>query len=415
MVTIFRVVMISLSLMLVACQNQSSSPANAPANFTVTAGENRVVLSWEAVPGETYWAYYKVGATVTTSDHDYISRGVTSPAIITGNGLVNGAEYAFIIAASNKHSKIGPASSVVTATPRLIDSTVQWGVGTSLTGNALKGVASNSKYFVAVGDAASVFSAPYSYTAAGGVTAWSQATTLPVSAATDFSAVIYDGSQFVLLGRDGSIVITSDQINWIARTAIAGAPLMNGLAYASGIGYVAVGAGGAIYRNTTGGITADWAAVSSGVTQDLYGVSYVNGRFVAVGAGGTLLTSTDGLTWAAPASNTSNSLRRVAFGLTSTGNTIYVAVGDAGTIVSSSDAATWISQTIPTTESFYSICFGPGRQFIAVGTTGTIASSTTGADGSWSVSNATSLDLYSIVPGNVFIAVGAAGTNVSAK
>jgi len=50
-----------------------------------------------------------------------------------------------------------------------------------------------------------------------------------------------------------------------------------------------------------------------------------------------------------------------------------------------------------------------------VGTTGTLAYSATGVDGSWSVSNASSLDLYSIAPGNVFIAVGAAGANVSGK
>ncbi|MDZ4261830.1 MAG: hypothetical protein U1B30_05800, partial [Pseudomonadota bacterium] len=266
-----------------------------------------------------------------------------------------------------------------------------------------------NNYFVAVGDAGTLFTAPYSYTSVGGVTGWSQATT-PVGTATDLSAVLYNGSQFVVLGRDGSVISSSDQINWITRTAIGGAPLMNGLAYANGRGYVAVGANGAIYRNSSGSVTDGWTAMSSGTSQDLYGVSYVNGLFVAVGAAGTLLTSADGITWTAQTSNTNSSLRHVAYGAGT-----YVVVGDAGAVVSSADAAVWTSQAIPTTESFYSICFGPDLQFIAVGTTGTLAYSTTGLDGSWSVANATSLDLYSIAPGNVFIAVGAAGTNVSGK
>jgi len=190
---------------------------------------------------------------------------------------------------------------------------------------------------------------------------------------------------------------------------------MNALAYGSGPIYVAVGAGGKIYRNTTGGLTGAWTEESTGTVQDLYGVSYVNGLFVAVGAGGTLLTSPDGITWTAQTSNTNNSLRHVAYGVSSSTVGNYVAVGDAGTIVSSPDALTWTSQTIPTTQSFYSVCFGPDLQFIAVGTAGTLAYSSSGADGSWSVANAGSIDLYSIAPGDVFIAVGAAGSNVSGK
>jgi hypothetical protein len=411
---IARVTVAFLPLLLAACLSQSSAPSTAPANFSVTAGENRVVLSWDNEPGLSYWVYYKAGSSVTTGDHDFINTGYTSPAVITG--LVNGTQYAFIVNASNNGSKTGPTTPVLTATPRLLGPSVPWTAGTQLSSNAINSVAFNNSNFVAVGDAATVFTAPYSYTSVGGVTAWTQATNLPIASGTNLRATLYDGSEFVLLGDDGSITITGDLVNWLARTAITGAPQMNALAYAGGPIYVAVGAGGKIYRNTASGLTSAWTEESSGTVQDLYGISYVNGLFVAVGANGTLLTSSDGIAWTAQTSNTNNSLRSVAYGIPTGGVGTYVAVGDAGTIVSSSDAVNWTPQTtIPTTQSFYSVCFGPDLQFIAVGTAGTIAYSTTGEDGSWSVGNSGSIDLYSIVPGNVFIAVGAAGSNVSGK
>lgn len=414
MIRIPRAVILLLGLLLAACQSQNSAPTSAPANFTVTPGENRAVLTWDTVPGLTYWVYYKAGSSVTTGDYTFIGTGVTSPAVITG--LLNNTQYAFIVNASDKDSKTGPTTPVLTATPRLLGPSVPWTVGTQLSSNSFNGIAFNGSHYVAVGDAATIFTAPHSYTSTGGVTAWSQVGSLPIGAGTNLNSVVYDGSEFVALGDDGSITLSGDLVNWVSRTAITGAPTMNALAYGSGPIYVAVGAGGAIYRNTTGGLTGAWAAVSSGTGQDLYGVSYVNGMFIAVGAAGTLLTSPDGMTWTAQTSKTSSSLRHVAYGVpSSTGVGTYVAVGDAGAIVSSSDATTWTAQSIPSTQSFYSVCFGPDLQFIAVGTAGTVMYSTTGADGSWSVGNAGSVDLYSIVPADVFIAVGAAGANVSGK
>ena len=413
MIRISRVVILFLCFPLTACLNQPSAPAGAPANFSVIPGENRAVLSWDNVPGLTYWVYYKAGSSVTTGDHDYIGTGFTSPAVITG--LANGTQYAFIVNASNNGSKTGPTTAVMTATPRLLGPAVPWSAGTPLSGNNLNSVAFNGSSYVAVGDGAAVFTAAHSYTSTGGVTAWNQVTALPFGAGTNLNSVIFDGSEFVALGDDGSITISGDLVNWIARTAIGGAPTMNSLAYAGGPVYIAVGDGGAIYRNTVSGITSAWTAENSGTAQDLYGVSFVNGMFVAVGAAGALLTSPDGITWTARTSNTNSNLRHVAFATTASGEQIYVAVGDAGTIVSSPDGVTWTSQAIPTTQSFYSVCFGPDLQFIAVGTAGTLAYSTTGADGSWSVANVGSIDLYSIAPADVFIAVGAVGTNISGK
>jgi len=397
-----------LPLLLSACFSQPSAPSSAPANFTVTAGESRAVLTWDTQPGLTYWVYYKAGSSVSTGSHDYIATGVVSPYI--AYGLANGVQYSFIINASDNGSKTGPTTPVVSVTPRLVGPGVPWTVGSSLSGSALNGIAFNGNHFVTVGDGAAVFSASYSYTATGGVTGWSPATTLPAGLTVNLTSIIYDGARFIALGADGSTILSTDTLNWAAGTAIAGAPAMHAMAYGAGPVYVAVGDGGAIYRNTGSGISGAWVAASSGTSQNLYGVSYVNGQFVAVGAGGVLLTSSDGSAWTAQTSNTSSNLRHVAYGAGT-----FVAVGDAGAVVSSSDGTYWTAQSIPTTQSLYSICFGPDAQFIAVGTVGTLLYSTSGADGSWSASNAGSLDLYDISPADVFIAVGAAGANVSGK
>jgi hypothetical protein len=54
-----------------------------------------------------------------------------------------------------------------------------------------------------------------------------------------------------------------------------------------------------------------------------------SGLFIAVGASGTLLTSSDGTTWTAQTSGTSNNLRSVAYD----GSSKLVAVGYSGTII----------------------------------------------------------------------------------
>jgi hypothetical protein len=407
-----------LCLLIAGCWSADSPPSDAPTHLTATPGENRVTLRWDTQPGLSYWAFYKPGATVTTNDDNaVVSIGLGSPAVLAG--LVNGTQYAFLVNGHSNDSKGGPPSAVVKATPRLLSPAVPWTVGTPFTTADLRDIAFGNNYYVAVGDAGAVFTAPHSYPDAGGVTAWSRATTLPAGAtAANFVSVFYDGTRFLALAADGTVVITpsnTDVADWNAATTIPGVTGMHALAAGAGA-YVAVGDGGVIERNIGSGATGAWTPQVSGTTQDLYGVSYLNGLFIAVGGGGTLLTSPDGVTWTARVTNVPGVLRHSAYGL-GTGATAatYVAVGDAGAIVSSPDAVTWTAQSLPTTQSLYSVVFGPDLQFIAAGTNGTLAYSLTGADGSWSTASAGSIDLYGLAPADVFIAVGAGGANVSGK
>ncbi|MGY2954787.1 hypothetical protein ACVWZQ_002946, partial [Thermostichus sp. MS-CIW-29] len=73
-----------------------------------------------------------------------------------------------------------------------------------------------------------------------------------------------------------------------------------------------------------------WTQRTSGTSNQLNGVAYGNGLFVAVGWDGTILTSPDGVSWTQRTSGTSNWLNGVAYG-----NGLFVAVGWNSTILTS--------------------------------------------------------------------------------
>lgn len=449
---IFRAVAALFPLLLAACLNQTSAPSAAPTGLVATAGENRVILTWKNEPGLTYYVYYKANSSsVTKDDFTDIKYPATSPFFISG--LTNGTQYAFLVTASEGNSKTGPVSTVVTQTPRLLAATTPWTATLNVTSNNLRGIAYGNNFYAMVGDS-TVVTATHNYPIPGGVTTTDSTGTIHygtnnsgwvpstgIGSGINYSAVIYNGSGFVALGEDGSTIyspatstwILGTPVAWTAGTSISAAGnTMNALT--QGGTYVAVGNGGKIF--TTPGITSAWTERTSGTNKNLYGVTYVNGIYIALGASGTLLTSTDATTWIPRTTNTAYDLHQVAFGLSTyvtDGISKYVAVGDAGTIISSTDTITWSPpHASGTTENLRAICFGPAAQFIATGTpepnsqfiiagaAGTILFSTTGADptpSTWPASTppVSANDLNSIVPTDVLIAVGTAGTIVSVQ
>ena len=109
----------------------------------------------------------------------------------------------------------------------------------------------------------------------------------------------------------------------------------------------------------------NWHVRTSGTTNELNGITYGKGTFVAVGDD-TILTSPDGVTWTSIDSGTTASLYGVAYG-----NGTFVAVGSAGTglisigaILTSPDGATWTS--INSNYSLIGATYG-NSTFVAVG------------------------------------------------
>ena len=273
-----------------------------------------------------------------------------------------------------------------------------------------------------------IFAGNFNYTSTSppGVTAWTQATSIP-NGVGDLSAVIAAGSVFIALGTDGSVLTSPDGNTWTAATSIpsggAGGPRMNSIAFGLISGapiYVAVGDGGNIFTSTDNLVT--WTQAASNTPNHLYNVSSPNSNFVVTGANGTLLTSADASIWILQNSNTPNALRGATYGTGSAAGASaqYVVVGDSGTIVTSTNLTNWILITPPPLpQGLRAIRFG--TRFVAVGQQGMVAYSDDAIN--WSLSSVPVSvppppppDLAAVIfTPAMYLAVGASGANAVSK
>jgi len=410
---------------IVGCHRQADAPGDAPSNLQVDPGEGRVTVRWDQQPGLTYWIFFQAGASVTAAAPGVpLIFDVQSPRVVAGlANLANDTQYAFVMNATNQDSKAGPSTPVVLGSTRLAGKI--WTPGAPLAPQNLNGVALatvvvsgiGTSRLVAVGDAGTLLAGDLNYTSTNppGVTAWTQATSVPTGFVSDLSAVTSDSSQFIALGTDGSIVTSADGNIWTSKAPIPNnSTRMNSLAFglsASGTAiYVAVGDGGKIFTSTD---LVTWTTVVPLTGSALYNVSFPKDTFVATGAGGALLTSTDGSNWTVQNSTVSTALRGTAFGTGSTAaGASYVVVGDAGTILTSPDGTTWNLTILSPPLSLRGIAFG--SRFVAVGQGSTVAYSDDTSN--WLQAPSNSGDLAAIIPTPaMYVAVGASGANAVSK
>lgn len=183
--------------------------------------------------------------------------------------------------------------------------------------------------------------------------------------------VIWDGVQLKYLdaldaavGGDHGVAVGNGIQWWTPSTGqsgsgIGGASGLYGVAENGGV-FVAVGAGGRIFRSTDFGQT--WVIRQSGTTNDLTAIAFGAGRFVAVGDQGTIVQSVDGSSWTAVSVQTQESFRRVAFGAGR-----FVAIGRNGTGQQSSDGLTW--SALPFGCADCTVLVFRGGQWLAAGQT----------------------------------------------
>jgi len=168
----------------------------------------------------------------------------------------------------------------------------------------------------------------------------------------------------VVVGANGTILISSDGTEWVNRKSGETADLV-GVAYGGG-SYVVVGDKGTILTSANG---SEWTRKASGIdggTIGLRGVVYGGKGFVAVGGGGTIVTSADGVGWKPSASGTRNDLSAVTW---CSGR--YVATGALDDsekslkthrrVYASPDGETWSAMSMAERLSFYgAACAGDG-------------------------------------------------------
>jgi photosystem II stability/assembly factor-like uncharacterized protein len=186
---------------------------------------------------------------------------------------------------------------------------------------------------------------------------------------------------------------------WTKRSPWISCSSLNGITYVNGK-YVAVGSGGAIVISSDG---ISWANQVSGSRNDLYAITYAGNQFIAAGSAGTILTSPDGATWTQRESGTENRLVKLAYG-----NNLFVVVGDSGTTLVSADGVSWSRQSLRSS-LFRNVIFG-NNIFIALVNDGGILTSPDGVTWTSSVSGY----FYNICyADNRFIAVGSDSNSAS--
>ena len=163
---------------------------------------------------------------------------------------------------------------------------------------------------------------------------WRPANPLPTD--RELLGAAYGNDVFVVVGRDGTVLVSPDEQSWLQVETPAEADL-----YAvifSGEAFIAVGDGGWVLTSPDGEV---WTSRPTGTPETLVDVTAGGPALVAVGTLGAVVTSPDGITWTLQPPTGAEDLRGVAW----TGSE-YLAVGEMTHVLASPDGATWTAREI---------------------------------------------------------------------
>ena len=176
--------------------------------------------------------------------------------------------------------------------------------------------------------------------------------------------VRYIDNMFYGTGLDGTIFTSSDGSSW-QKTTVDGLDGYEVRDIASNgevliaVGYHFRSENGLIMSNSDG----NWSIDNSSLPYALYGITYGDGRFVAVG-NGKIISSTDGSNWIED--NISDNISGITLRSVIYADNKYVAVGYNGTILSSSDGLDWSKDNTTTDQNLFDVAYGNGK-FVAIG------------------------------------------------
>jgi hypothetical protein len=294
----------------------------------------------------TFAAVDDSGLIITSQD----STNWSAQTVGGGQAVLTGVVYAqnlFVAVGSDNTSATSQHSGIFTS-PDGTNWTSQF-IGGSL---LLSGINYGSNEFVAVGIIGAMFTSPDG-------TNWS-----PVIAGTmeDLWSVAYGTNGYVVVGSDGTLVTSPDGNSWtltqIPTNVISGQNL-TAIVFATNK-YVAVGQYGAVLTSPDGITWTNHANPASMNGNNLDGICYGDGIFVAVG--GTTQTSPDGIHWTTRDNVSAYNLTSIIYA-----NSLFVAAGGDGTIVTSPYAVGWTRRAaFGNTDNLLAVTFGK-NEFVAVG------------------------------------------------
>lgn len=183
-------------------------------------------------------------------------------------------------------------------------------------------------------------------------------TTVFDSSQSIFDTACNDKNNYVAVGKNGRIIVSSDGMSWENVYSGVNQYLLGVIC--NDKKFITVGYNGVILVSGDG---KGWGKIDSPVGCRLSDVSWGQYGFVAVGDSGTIITSIEGADWKTVSSGTTNNLRGVTWD-----GTHYIAVGDKGTILISKDGCSWEKQTSGIDSYLFSVIWD-GKELVAVGNT----------------------------------------------
>jgi hypothetical protein len=191
----------------------------------------------------------------------------------------------------------------------------------------------------------------------------------------EMTAVVWTGSQFVVVGGSGTRGVAYASADGSAWSKVYSSSDEIYDAAWSGNRIVAVGRRGSLLTSPDG---SNWTIGTSCAVDDLNSIIWTGDRFVAIGCSDTTLsvvTSSDGQNWNCNNIQTKNP-GDALFSLVWTG-TGFAALGRDGVVFTSPDAQTWTGRSSGTFKQLQSLEW-TGKELVAVGNRGVIVTSPDG-------------------------------------
>ncbi|MEW6655446.1 MAG: hypothetical protein AB1353_01030 [Aquificota bacterium] len=247
-------------------------------------------------------------------------------------------------------------------------------------------------------------------------TNWQRAQAPQGTETNTFYGVVYGNGFFVAVGYNGSIIASQDGINWVRVNHNLTTKTLYRVAYINGY-FVAMGQNGTILvcnANTSDCRQgASWSLKTSGTTQTLEWLIHDGQRYVMVGNGGTVLTSSDLNTWTNANANFGGDTPNL-WGIAYI-NGRYVAVSNNNNkVYLSQDLSVWTSPY--TAQQRLTFVLKVNDLLLATGDGGTILRSTDGGQ-SWTLANTGTSNKVNFVSDceSLLIAVGDGGTVLTSR